>query len=679
MATVYLGYQSTVDRHVAIKVLPPHPALDTQFVSRFQTEARTIARLQHPHILPLYDYGQQDDILYLVMAYAEGGSLEDRINEGPMSLKRIERYLREIAGAMDYAHRQGIYHRDIKPANILLSSEDHALLADFGIAKLAEGDANLTGTGVVGTPMYMAPEQAEGLPMDPRADVYSLGVVVYQMLTGKIPFHADSVMQIMLKVMQEPAPSILEARPDLPPELAKVMDKVLTKEPDDRYQSAMEFADAFSAVIAKASSSKLNTPSQPVQKAQKTEGPVPTRIFEDETDLLDAPQAQTPPQTVIVQQAGNQFILIGGFLVIAVTMILLVFFLVNNENTNTAGNQTSPTQVVSQPTDADTIEATAEPTAIPTAVAIAVPTFGRLSFNSVNAPGDAITLRVDDLDQPDTGNAYYAYLLNTVDESSVALGRVVTDPLGSGVLSYADEEERMLPAIYNAVIITEAGEGVDLEDSTIPGEVAYHGSIPIELTEALHQLFIASEEGVNGAGYLETMIIEARNAANHAGLAARASSIGGMSSHAEHTINILLGEEEDLNGNGRGENPGRGVGVVPVIDWANAQLANAVNVEGATPNIQENAGLIEVCLVNTLKRSNRLIELEAEMLAAESLEAIQTQMEEATTIAGALIEGFDFNENGEIEAFEEECGLAQIEIYGVLAGSMDIVEGGLAE
>src|SRR5690606_18262361 len=187
MPAVYLGYQESVDRQVAVKILPPHPGLDENFVERFQLEAKTIARLQHPHILPLYDYGTQEDIVYLVMAYADGGTLDDYVVDGPMPLPLVEKFLREIAGALDYAHRRGVIHRDIKPGNILMDGEGHALLADFGIVKLAEGGTNLTGTGVVGTPAYMAPEQAQGAPIDARADIYSLGVVVYQMLTGKQP------------------------------------------------------------------------------------------------------------------------------------------------------------------------------------------------------------------------------------------------------------------------------------------------------------------------------------------------------------------------------------------------------------------------------------------------------------------------------------------------------------
>ncbi|HRL14107.1 MAG TPA: serine/threonine-protein kinase, partial [Aggregatilineales bacterium] len=250
MAAVYLGYQRDVDRQVAVKVLPPHPALDSQFVDRFQLEARTIARLQHPHILPLYDYGvTEDNIFFLVMPYINGGALDRRTAGKSMPLHEIERILREVAAALDYAHRQGVIHRDIKPANILLDREGNTFIADFGIAKLVGSSANLTGTGVVGTPAYMSPEQAQGTSLDARSDIYSLGVVIWELLVGKPPFQADTPMQIVLKHINETPPDITTVNPSLPPELDDVMARALTKDPAERYQTAIEFAEAFRRVV----------------------------------------------------------------------------------------------------------------------------------------------------------------------------------------------------------------------------------------------------------------------------------------------------------------------------------------------------------------------------------------------------------------------------------------------
>ncbi len=655
MATVYLGYQESVDRQVAIKVLPPHPGLDEGFAERFQIEARTIARLQHPHILPLYDYGQQDDILYLVMAYADSGTLEDRLEQDPISTRRVGKYLREIAGAMDYAHRQGVIHRDIKPANILLSSEDHALLADFGIVKLTEGGANLTGTGVVGTPSYMAPEQAQGHTVDGRADIYSLGVVIYQLLTGETPFMADTVMQIMLKVMQEPAPNILDVVPDLPPDLGAVMDKVLAKDPDQRYQTASEFAEDFNIAIANGTTQARVNP--------VTTQKFPPSELATEAALPPDPGAQTMAtdsgsQTVIVHQHSNPWILIGGFAIVAVAMITVVFLLI--------------TGLDNEPSDQVTPAANA--TEIRTAVAVNVPTFGRLSYGSTeDGFGDTLNIRVDDLRLPGSGKTYSAWLVNTSDNATLHIGEITVDSIGFGVLSYTDSEGRMLPAEYDGIVISVEENGSVGEEPA--GEIAYSGRVPNALMNVLTEIYIASENGLNGGSLLDGAKTEAKTAAQHAGLAARASDPGGMHTHAEHTINILRGEEEDYNGNGRGENPGRGIGVFNFITWIDEALSNAVTAEGSTNSIQSNAEFIRVCLDNTRIRAERLVELESELLASDSLEAVTDQQAEATAIAQQLQAGFDLNEDGEIEPFEGECGLDQIEAFGVLVGSLDITEG----
>jgi len=279
MATVYKGYRPDIDRFVAIKVLPPHPGRNHQFIERFRLEARTIAQLQHPHILPMHDYGSDGDILYLVMAYVDGGSLKDLIANGPVPLKDTEAILRQISSALDYAHRRNVIHRDIKPDNILLDDEGHALLADFGIVKIMVGDgetAGLTATGgVLGTPAYMAPEQGQGVGIDKHADIYSLGVIVYEMLTGQQPYQADTPMQVMLKHITEPVPSLTEVAGTLPPSLEPVMMKVLAKEPNERYETATDFAQEFLRAIHRDESVPILTTSTRTQQAPSNLSPTP--------------------------------------------------------------------------------------------------------------------------------------------------------------------------------------------------------------------------------------------------------------------------------------------------------------------------------------------------------------------------------------------------------------------
>ncbi|MBX3083523.1 MAG: protein kinase [Anaerolineae bacterium] len=246
MATVYKGYDRELDRHCAIKVLPPQPDRDPIYIRRFRREALAIARLQHPHILALYDSGSEDDIFYLVTPYVEGGSLADLIHQGTLPIFRVAQLLGQLAAALDYAHSKGVIHRDIKPANVLLNGEGDTFLADFGIAKLQEANATATKTGhVIGTPTYMSPEQGKGKAVDSRADIYSLGVVIYELLTGQPPFISDTPLNIIFQHATRAIPNITKARSDLPPALNAVMDRVLAKEPKHRFQSALEFSDAF--------------------------------------------------------------------------------------------------------------------------------------------------------------------------------------------------------------------------------------------------------------------------------------------------------------------------------------------------------------------------------------------------------------------------------------------------
>ena len=248
MAAVYLGYQEELDRRVAIKVLEHASHLDSELVTRFKREARTIARLQHPHILPLHDYGEDDGLLYLIFPYVTGGSLGDALKTGAFDPARIDTILRQVASALDYAHRQGVLHRDIKPNNILIDGEGHAVLADFGIARLMQdvtgADPLTSSGGIIGTPAYMSPEQAEGQTLDGRSDQYSLAIVVYELMAGHRPFKAETPVSLLMKQVNEPPPPLRNSTA-----INLVLQRALAKTPDDRYQTTTAFAEAFSGAL----------------------------------------------------------------------------------------------------------------------------------------------------------------------------------------------------------------------------------------------------------------------------------------------------------------------------------------------------------------------------------------------------------------------------------------------
>jgi serine/threonine-protein kinase len=250
MSVVYRARDLRLNRPVAIKVLPPELAHDQAIRARFTREAQTAAQLAHAHIVPIYDVGERNGIAWLVMAMLTGGNLATLLAHEPrLPIEEVRRFLREVADALDYAHQRGVIHRDVKPDNILIDRDSgRALVSDFGIAWAMEAASRLTVTGIaVGTPTYMSPEQAVGeRALDGRSDIYSLGVLAYQMLTGRVPFTASNSMALLLKHVTERPRPILDLRPDTPPAMSQAIERALLKSPEDRWPTAGTLRDALS-------------------------------------------------------------------------------------------------------------------------------------------------------------------------------------------------------------------------------------------------------------------------------------------------------------------------------------------------------------------------------------------------------------------------------------------------
>ncbi len=256
MARVYRAYQQALDRNVAIKAIPTRVdnVVDSDFVRQFNTEARLIARLAHPHIVPVHDFGETPSWAYIVMEYLAGGTVRDRFVQAetqhlPLNLTWVLNLLEQAAHALDFAHTNGVVHRDVKPANMLLRSEDQLLLSDFGIATIlaASKAASRTQTPV-GTPQYMAPEQ--GTPhgkIDGRTDIYALGIVLFQAVTGRLPFTGESPIAIIMKQIHEPLPRPSALAPGLPPSVEHIIQRAAAKDPAARYQRAAEMASELRA------------------------------------------------------------------------------------------------------------------------------------------------------------------------------------------------------------------------------------------------------------------------------------------------------------------------------------------------------------------------------------------------------------------------------------------------
>jgi serine/threonine protein kinase len=317
MAAVFKAYDPRFERHVAVKVLPREFMHDPEFRARFNREAKTIASLEHPAIVPVYDYGEDDGLLYLVMRYMPGGSLADRLEAGPLTIEESAEILQRLGSALDRAHRQGIIHRDLKPSNVLFDQYGDAFLADFGIVRVSDSDSNLTASGsLMGTPMYMSPEQVYGdKELDGRSDIYALGVILFQMLTGHLPYEADTPAKLMMKHILDPVPGLLSERPDLPPEAEEVVSKALAKERDDRFETASDFSSALSTITkeipvsddlrqqladiqADAAPGLVGSASEMTKSSDLPQGPMdqpPSELADDVLASMDLPASKGQP------------------------------------------------------------------------------------------------------------------------------------------------------------------------------------------------------------------------------------------------------------------------------------------------------------------------------------------------------------------------------------------------
>jgi serine/threonine protein kinase len=250
MSTVYLAHDPRFERDVAIKLLPLELLHQPTFRRRFEREAKVVASLDHPAIVPVYDFGEEDGQPFLVMRFMTGGSLAERLKQGAISISESARIMAKLAPALDEVHVHGVIHRDLKPSNVLFDQRNEPYISDFGTAKLKYAHTKLTDTGgAVGTPAYMSPEQIQGeAELDGRSDIYTLGVILFEMLTGKHPYQTNTPIAVAVKHMFEPVPNLQEMAPDLPTACQEVIVQAMAKQKEHRYRTAVDFANALEQV-----------------------------------------------------------------------------------------------------------------------------------------------------------------------------------------------------------------------------------------------------------------------------------------------------------------------------------------------------------------------------------------------------------------------------------------------
>jgi tRNA A-37 threonylcarbamoyl transferase component Bud32 len=728
MATVYRARQESMGRDVAIKIVPNSDDESRMALQRFEQEVQLIAQLQHPRILPVYDFGQTDDFTYLVMRLVETGTLADRLEKGPMDIDETIRVLDQLAGALDYAHQHGVVHRDLKPANVFLDEAGNVYLADFGLAKLLERvDTQLTATGyVLGTPAYMSPEQITDQPIDKRVDVYALGLILFEMLTGRQVFSGSTPASVIFKHVSDPPPLPSSLADHLTPEIDAVVLQALEKAPDDRQQTAGELAADFKAAIYSGSRSTFSmetfseiVPGPPAPESMVQPGPLP------------APGATSANRRWLIG-GGLAVLAIGGLAMILVLAFAGVYLARNLLPDAAAVEPTQPAQLaasmsptetalptateaaeesVSLPTSTPlaatptsvaptpTMTVTAMPeAATPTAPATATPIptleptptvapvepgeqrVGRVRFLSAQSRLDTVNIELTGVDTPPTGKHYEGWLVSD-SGSTISIGTFAPDGNGNVEYGYADPEGRNLAAIYSGF---RASLEPDFGDTPeISPEIVLEGTVDRAVVPLVREAVQRSSE-VPLRSLIEGLETEVALGADHLGFAhsglAGGNLAGGLN-HIEHAINILVGANDerfgDKNGDGQPQNPGDGFGVLGYLGSLQTKAAAAAQADPTSAELALHAEFLQALIQNATQRTGGIVQLLERCFAQDSAESALTLLEQALTLYGELQTGLDTNGNQVVEPIQGEGGitllaqhtgyLANIEIYRVAA------------
>ncbi|MBI5961157.1 MAG: serine/threonine protein kinase, partial [Chloroflexi bacterium] len=339
MATVYKAYHANLDRYVAMKVLHPAFKEDPGFLERFKREARIVARLEHPNIVPIYDYADFEGQPYLIMKFIDGETLKARLKQQTLTLPETLKMLETVAGALTYAHEEGILHRDIKPSNLMLDRHGMPYIADFGLARIAQvGESTLSQDMMLGTPQYISPEQAKGVyDLGPTTDIYSLGVVMYEIMVGRVPFNADTPYAIIHDHIYKALPLPSKVNPQVPAEVERVLLRALAKEPEGRFSSAIDMVSAFRKAVEEAGMTELSAARYRPAEVQGSSSaatippdavsPTPSPAYV----MIPSPILSTTNSTLskeAVRRRANLWIL-GGFGGLLLTCLGSLFIIVN--------------------------------------------------------------------------------------------------------------------------------------------------------------------------------------------------------------------------------------------------------------------------------------------------------------------------------------------------------------
>ncbi|MGD8604993.1 MAG: protein kinase [Anaerolineales bacterium] len=366
MASVFKAYHAALDRYVALKVLHPAFLEDPQFLARFQREARVVAKLEHPNIVPVYDFAEHSGQPYLVMKFIEGITLKARLAQGPLTKKEATDIIQSVGAALSYAHQRGVLHRDIKPSNVLIDPEGSVYLADFGLARMAEaGASTLSGDVMLGTPHYISPEQAKGVQqLNECTDIYSLGVVLYELVVGRVPFNADTPFSIIHDHIYSPLPLPSEVNPAVPASIQRVLLKALAKDPQDRYQSVRDLTSSFVAALTGINSEADDSVTIPqlIPTMPGTE-PAPTKDSQPELEsgsrqvIRDtSSQPISSSQQKQESSRGRWMWIVGGVAISGFCLLAFLGAIGDEANNNRPSDEPVATQVDNPPVEEENVD-----------------------------------------------------------------------------------------------------------------------------------------------------------------------------------------------------------------------------------------------------------------------------------------------------------------------------------
>lgn len=633
MAQVFKARQPHIERLVAIKVMASHLSGDQLFVEKFRREAQRLGQLRHPNIVSVLDFDIVDDTHFLVMDYVAGPTLGEYLeNRGKLPLEDALRITSQIADALNYAHEKGVFHCDLKPANVMFLDQTYAqvVLTDFGIARLADAVSGMAQTStVIGTASYMSPEQAQGMPLDGRTDIYSLGIMLYEMVTGNQPYEGDSPVSVLMKQVVAPLPDLSQTHPDTPVEISQIIQRAMAKKQEDRYRTAGEMRRAIELALA-----RLHAPSSVIQ-------PVKTQITQAASVAVgQAEQAAvtvkrvvsgattTPVSTSPTSSLPKWLIPAVGIAAFMILCLVVTAFLLTKRSRSVAALDagSTPTPTVAQVQSQITAQ---PPTATPESnltITVAAPAevldieadrFGSLipQFDAQGRLTQAVLL-LDRVPALPEGSQYILWIGNG--EQFTNLGSANAS---DGIISQVFPVESGILAGFEQALVTIESQGSTA--STPSGQVVFASQLSEAQIEEFRQLVAASQE-ITNKPYLSAIHEQARIGFQHQQMQVEALESGNLSmarAHAEHVINVLEGKNGenfgDRDGNGTVDNPGDDVGVKHYI---NQTILHVQAAAAAVPqtHLRQDASEQAVSLYQAnLVLIDSIIDLNIKLLAAQ--------------------------------------------------------------